>query len=58
MLRVLATIRQSEFANTFQSEQKNLSAWVQEIHTGMYLNLVQFSLFLSLLNQNVEFSFL
>lgn len=50
MLRVLATIRQSEFANTFQPEQTNLSAWVQEIHSGMYRHLVRF---LSLLNQNV-----
>ena len=42
MLRVLATIRQSEFANTFQPEQKNLSNWVQEIHSGMYRHLVRF----------------
>lgn len=41
ILRVLATIRQSEFTDTFQSEQKNLSNWVQEIHTGMYPHLVR-----------------
>ena len=44
MLRVLATIRQSEFANTFLPEIKNLSTWVQDIHTGMYAHLVRFSL--------------
>jgi hypothetical protein len=51
MLRVLATIRQSEFANTFQSEQKNLSAWVQEIHKGMYPHLNSNNLFTNYADQ-------
>ena len=43
MLRVLATIRQSEFANTFIPEQKNLSSWIHEIHSGIYPHLVCFT---------------
>ncbi|KAF8880203.1 hypothetical protein BD779DRAFT_1549959 [Infundibulicybe gibba] len=39
MLRVLATMRNSEYANTFKNEQKDLAAWVKEIHTGMYPHL-------------------
>lgn len=44
MLRVLATMRQSEYANTFKNEQKDLATWVQEIHTGVYKHLVSFIL--------------
>ena len=40
MLRVLATIRESEYANTFKSEQGDLGNWVQEIHAAVYLHLV------------------
>lgn len=42
MLRVLMTMRQSEFANTFKSEQTDLGNWVQEIHAGIYPHLVSF----------------
>ena len=44
MLRVLATMRQSEYANTFKNEQKDLSSWVQEIHAGVYKHLVSVTL--------------
>ena len=40
MLRVLATIRQSQYANTMKSEQNDLITWVGEIHSGMYATLV------------------
>ncbi|KAF9446430.1 Six-hairpin glycosidase [Macrolepiota fuliginosa MF-IS2] len=36
MLRVLATMRNSQFANTFKNQQKDLGNWVKEIHDGMY----------------------
>ncbi|TFK62615.1 hypothetical protein BDN72DRAFT_848456 [Pluteus cervinus] len=39
MLRVLATIQNSEFANTFKNEQGDLISWVHEIHTAMYAQL-------------------
>jgi rhamnogalacturonyl hydrolase YesR len=39
MLRVLATMRQSEYANTFKSEQTDLANWVEEIHTAIYPHL-------------------
>lgn len=40
MLRVLGTIQNSEYANTMKNEQKDLAAWVMEIHAGMYQHLV------------------
>ena len=40
MLRVLATIRESEYANTFKSEQDDLGHWVEEIHAAVYPHLV------------------
>jgi hypothetical protein len=40
MLRVLATIRESEYANTFKSEQGDLGKWVKEIHAAVYPHLV------------------
>ncbi|TFK35178.1 Six-hairpin glycosidase-like protein [Crucibulum laeve] len=36
MLRVLATIKQSEFANSMKNEQKDLGAWTREILDGIY----------------------
>ncbi|KIJ06485.1 hypothetical protein PAXINDRAFT_182676 [Paxillus involutus ATCC 200175] len=36
MLRVLGTIQQSQYANSFKSQQENLANWVQEIHSGIY----------------------
>jgi len=53
MLRVLATIRQSEFANTLKPEQNNLSAWVQEIHVGIYPHLNSNNLFTNYADQPV-----
>ncbi|KAF5350046.1 hypothetical protein D9756_009198 [Leucocoprinus leucothites] len=36
ILRVLATFRNSQYANTLKDEQKDLGNWVKEIHDGMY----------------------
>ena len=36
MLRVLATIKNSQYANPLKSEMSTLSGWVNEIHSGMY----------------------
>lgn len=52
MLRVLATIRNSQYSNTFKSQQQDLANWIQEVHTGMFALLVRlffffFSLFVS-----------
>jgi len=40
MLRVLGTIKNSEYAGDFKSEQNDLIDWVLEIQTGMYTYLV------------------
>ncbi|KAL4076573.1 Six-hairpin glycosidase-like protein [Scleroderma yunnanense] len=45
MLRVLGTIKHSDFANSMKSQQKDLANWVQEIHSGMYLHLDSSGLF-------------
>ena len=49
MLRVFGTIKNSEYANTFESELSNLTSWVTEIHAGVYPHLVSTSV-LSYLN--------
>ncbi|OJA09010.1 hypothetical protein AZE42_07393 [Rhizopogon vesiculosus] len=36
MIRVLATIQRSQYANSFESQQTDLTNWVREIHGGMY----------------------
>jgi len=36
MLRVLATIRNSQYANTMKNQQKDLANWVKELHDGMF----------------------
>ncbi|TFK52313.1 hypothetical protein OE88DRAFT_1657509 [Heliocybe sulcata] len=36
MLRVLATIQHSDYADAMKSEQSDLATWVEEIHTAMY----------------------
>ncbi|KAF8808899.1 Six-hairpin glycosidase [Phlegmacium glaucopus] len=51
MLRVLATIRQSEYANTFKTEQNDLSNWVREIHSGIYPHLSSENLFTNYADQ-------
>ncbi|KAF8885564.1 Six-hairpin glycosidase-like protein [Gymnopilus junonius] len=51
MLRVLATMRQSEYANTFKNEQKDLSTWVQEIHAGVYKHLDNTNVFTNYADQ-------
>ena len=40
MLRVLATIMRSEYANSLKRQQVDLTNWVREIHQGMYDHLV------------------
>jgi hypothetical protein len=47
MLRVYATIQHSEYAPSLKLELRELSDWVQEIHTAMYRNLVGHSYILS-----------
>jgi hypothetical protein len=41
MLRVLGTIKNSEYAGGFKSEQNDLINWVLEIQDGMYNYLVR-----------------
>ena len=41
MLRVLGTIKNSEYAGNFKSEQNDLINWVLEIQDGMYTHLVR-----------------
>lgn len=43
MLRVLGTIKNSEYAGNFKSEQNDLINWVLEIQDGMYTYLVRSS---------------
>jgi len=45
ILRVLATIRESEYANTFKHEQGDLGKWVRETHSAVYQHLVRRSYF-------------
>ena len=40
MLRVLGTIQNSRYAKQMKHQQNDLAAWVQEIHAGMYPQLV------------------
>jgi rhamnogalacturonyl hydrolase YesR len=40
ILRVLTTIKKSEYANTFKSELRDLTNWVKEIHASVYPHLV------------------
>ncbi|KAF5378135.1 hypothetical protein D9615_007521 [Tricholomella constricta] len=39
MLRVLGTIQNSQYAKSLKREQKDLAAWIKEIHAGMYPHL-------------------
>lgn len=41
MLRVLGTIKHSDYANTLSNEQNDLVTWIKEIHTGIYPHLVR-----------------
>jgi len=43
MLRILATICQSQYANTMKSKQNDLITWVDEIHSGIYMMMVSIS---------------
>lgn len=43
MLRVFGTIKNSEYAGNFKSEQNDLISWVLEIQDGMYTYLVRSS---------------
>ncbi|KAF9003064.1 Six-hairpin glycosidase-like protein [Cyathus striatus] len=45
MLRVWATIHNSEYANSMKNEQKDLINWVMEIHDGVYAHLDDTGLF-------------
>lgn len=39
MLRVLATIKRSQFTHQFKSEQHDLQSWIEGIHNGIYPHL-------------------
>lgn len=54
MLRVLGTIKNSNFASSMTSEQQDLINWVTEIHQGMYGNLVSTELLAHSQYMNVE----
>ena len=45
MLRVLATLQNSEFRNKFKKQIEDLRKWTDEIQTGMYNHLVRLSFF-------------
>lgn len=45
MLRVLATIRNSLFAQKMKDQQGDLTDWIEEIHDGMYAVLVRLFIF-------------
>jgi rhamnogalacturonyl hydrolase YesR len=40
MLRVLGTMKNSQYSSSFMDEQNNLMSWVLEIQDGMYSNIV------------------
>lgn len=40
MLRVLGTIKNSQYAQSMKGEQQDLINWIKEIQTGMYEFLV------------------
>ncbi|KAF9552861.1 Six-hairpin glycosidase [Agrocybe pediades] len=50
-LRVLATMRNSEYSNTFKNEQNDLASWVREIHAGIYPHLDDTSIFTNYADQ-------
>ena len=41
MLRVLGTIKNSQYANSMKGEQKDLTNWVKEIQDAMYARIVR-----------------
>ncbi|KAK7050887.1 hypothetical protein VNI00_004999 [Paramarasmius palmivorus] len=45
MLRVLATIQNSQYSEDFKDEQDDLTNWVSEIHGGMYPHLGSTNIF-------------
>lgn len=47
MLRVLGTIKNSEYANVLKNQQNDLASWIKEIHTGIYPFLVRNHLYYS-----------
>ncbi|KDQ58245.1 hypothetical protein JAAARDRAFT_155953 [Jaapia argillacea MUCL 33604] len=55
MLRVLATIQRSSFANGMKNEQIDLANWVREIHGAMYSHLQPNNLFKNYADSNTSF---
>ena len=43
MLRVLATIKNSQYASSLESQQSDLADWVIEIQNAMYSRLVSWT---------------
>lgn len=41
MLRVLGTIKNSQYASAMKNEQKDLGNWINEIHNAIYPHIVR-----------------
>jgi hypothetical protein len=52
MLRVLGTIKNSQYAHSMKNEQTDLTNWVKEIQGGMYGVLVSLRAAFSFSNHN------
>ncbi|KIY46269.1 hypothetical protein FISHEDRAFT_47575 [Fistulina hepatica ATCC 64428] len=57
MLRVLATIKHSSFADEMLAEQTNLTEWVSEIHDAIYPTLGDNNLLLNYISNDTEGNF-
>lgn len=55
MIRVLGTIKNSQYAGSFKNEQKDLIAWTLEIQAGMYQYLRSTSCFGNYADDNKSF---
>lgn len=55
MLRVLGTIKNSQYAGNFQNEQNNLTNWVLEIQDGMYSKIRSNGLFGNYVDNSATF---
>jgi len=56
MLRVLGTIKNSQYANTMKNEQTDLTNWVKEIHNAMYMHIRSDNLFFNYADDNSTFA--
>ncbi|KLO09691.1 hypothetical protein SCHPADRAFT_833725 [Schizopora paradoxa] len=56
MLRVLGTIKNSQFAKSMKNEQTDLTNWVKEIHNAMYSHIRSDNLFYNYADDNSTFA--